>query len=128
MVLRKQKPMSALRRINEHGGPIVLAFALFALCALFHEIALLRMEASGRVFSVMDSRTTHNMALIDFINNQLPWVVLYAGLFLASLFHLEWRGNHKFAWVVWLILAMPCMLYLLVCRRIGIGMRSFFWN
>jgi hypothetical protein len=119
MVLSTHEPMSALRRINQHGVPFLLAFALFALCTLFHQLALAGMEASGNMFPVMDSRTIHNMALIDFINSHLPWIVLYLGLFLGSLFYLEWRGNYKFAWVVWLILAMPCIVYLLVCLRIS---------
>jgi len=78
------------------------------------------MELSGRQFAIMDGPTIRQMSLIDFIQAH-HWITIgYAAFFLACLIWLKIRNAPRWTvWVTFCALALPCLVYIEVCARIG---------
>ena len=105
--------------LKQFGLAVALPAGFFLLGFLTHQMAVAKMQLVDRQFLVMNEKTVHNMALIDFISQNLGFVVLYFGCFVAALFYLGMRKCPR--WSVWgtgIIFALPCLVYLRVCGYI----------
>jgi hypothetical protein len=114
------KFFATVKWLNRHGVSPTLATLLLLLCVGAHILALTKMDIVNRQFPLMNARTAHNMALIDFLNGHLWFAIGFAFLFIGSLLHLELRNAPR--WSVWLVFfsfAAPCIAYLMVCAYIS---------
>ena len=91
-----------------------------AVCTVCHSLALAKMEVAGRQCAVMNSRTIHNMALIDFVQDHDWMVVWYVVLFAGTLLYMEFRDLPRWSiWCTFAILAYSCTLYMEKCDPIA---------
>jgi hypothetical protein len=116
-----------LKAINRNAAIYVCLAVFFALCWFFHQMAFLRMEGSHRQFIVMNDRTLHAMALIDWVAANLWLAIAYIVLVVAAVIFAQVRGHP--AWTYWLtavILSIPYVLYCGKCVYIMLKFRILF--
>ena len=98
---------------------LLLWVLLLGLCLFANQLALFRMEFRDS-FVLINSRTIHNMALIDFINGRPNLAGGYLLLTLAVLTFCAWRKHPPWSvWVTSAAFAAPCFLYADVCGYIS---------
>ena len=108
------------RALNRYVAHPVLVVFLFAFCVSCHKLALWQMGLCNRNFIVMDTETVHNMALIDFVGNNYPLAIIYLVFFEGLLLFLAIRGCPRWSiWITFLVLSMPCLMYMYVCAFIS---------
>jgi hypothetical protein len=112
--------MAKVNWVNRHAAVILTALLLLAICTIAHVIALAKMDIVNRQFPIMNARTEHSMALIDFSNNHWWFAGGFAFLFIGSLLFLELRNAPRWSILLaFLLLAVPCVVYLMVCSYIA---------
>jgi hypothetical protein len=101
---------------------IYICLAMFAaLCVGAHMLAVMMIAACDGHFLVMNEQTTHNMALIAFMDSNRWFPGLYAILTFGGVFVMQMRKNPEWAWWLWCVmLCAPFTLYLLACGYIAI--------
>src|SRR6266568_8045440 len=103
-----------LKWANRHSAAIFGATLLFALCGFTHFLALEKMGSVGRQFPIMNLRTEHSMALIDFLNSHRSYAAIFILVFIGSLLYLELRDAPRWSvWLVFFLFAAPCIVYLI---------------
>ncbi len=102
-----------------NGAAFAAAALLLGVAAAGHFAALERMEKRD-AFVQTTSRTEHNMALIEFVDDHPGYAAGYAALFAAVLAFVSVRRHP--AWTVWLgfaFLAAPPLVYACICFSIN---------
>ena len=92
----------------------------FAFCWFAHCLAILKMEAFGRQFIVMNDSTMRAMTLIDWVAANSWLAIAYVCLVFASVAFLQVRGHPRWTcWIVALIYCIPCAMYWMPCAYIA---------
>ena len=112
--------LTALKWINRHSASSVVLLLLLGASTFAHVLAHLRMDMANRQFAIMDDRTIREIAVIDFMHAHYWVAIAYAVVFFATLLWLEIRSAPRWAvWVMFCLLALPCLVYAGACLRIG---------
>jgi len=110
-----------LQLLNRHGTSLGLFLMLLGLCAVFHSLAIGRIELAPEVFAKAEPRWTVRVALIHLVDAQAwTYALLYAAVVLPGLFWLEVLSkSRRVIFCAVTILGLPCLGYVWVCARIA---------
>lgn len=118
--------MKMLSWVNRHVASLFMTFALSGLCVFWHQVAWSKMIAAGDHFAVIDSVDQNRMALIQFLNRHWWLAGSYVLFFCGSLLFLETNNAPRWSvWMAFLILAVPCVIYLAACVHVA---NNFFFE
>jgi len=107
-----------LKAINRYASLPVCVLFVFGYCFGAHKYAEFTMELIDRL-KPMDSRTAHNVALIDFVSNHPGLAVGYFVFFEILLICLPLRRCPRWSsWLVFGVMLIPCCMYWFVCAYI----------
>ena len=112
--------LAVVKWLNRHTVALAGAISLLGICGFTHFLALVKMDVMERKFPIMNPRTEHNMALIDFLNGHRWFVAVFILMFIGSLLYLELRNAPRWSvWLTFFVFAAPCLMYLMVCAYIS---------
>jgi len=89
---------------------------LVGACAWAHLPAVGKIEVLRAQVIELDNVSLRRIAGIEYIHNHWWFVLPYLTFFAGNLIWLEARRSPRWAvWVVWMVLAVPCLAYIWAC-------------